>query len=145
METACRKRIDPHLEPISSSSVTPSAKRAASSSTPISPRVPSYWYLEMVAKQNEINGHTIMPTGCSSRTSPAILRSRDARFRDGQIVSAGAAAAPDAGTSDYDSYPVMALIISECRRLSQCSAVQEQLGAAHRRAGLPGFANGLRG
>ena len=65
----------------------------------------------------------------------------NARFRDGQIVSASATAAPDAGTSDYDSYPVMALIISECRRLSQCPAVPEQLGAAHRRAGLPGFAN----
>jgi hypothetical protein len=37
-------------------------------------------------------------------------------------VSASAAAALDAGTPDYDSYPVMALIISET-----------------------GFANGLRG
>ena len=37
----------------------------------------------------------------------------NARFRDGQIVSASATAAPDAGTSDCDSYPVMALIISD--------------------------------
>jgi hypothetical protein len=84
------------------------------------------WFLEMVAKQRLHQQSSVQ---------------ENARFRDGQIVSASAAAAPDAGTSDYDSYPVMALIISECRRLSQCPAVPEQLGAAHRRAGLPGFAN----
>jgi hypothetical protein len=51
----------------------------------------------------------------------------NARFRDGQIVSASAAAALDAGTSDYDSYPVMALIISETRvreRLARLTPVQ---------------------
>ena len=37
----------------------------------------------------------------------------NARFRDGQIVSASPTAAPDAGTSDCDTYPVMALIISD--------------------------------
>ena len=65
------------------------------------------WFLEVVAKQNEINGHTIMPT--------------------------------DLFKSDFTGDP------RQCRRLSQCPAVPEQSGAAHRRAGLPGFANGLRG
>src|SRR6202011_3630639 len=89
-------------------------------------------------------GSTVTPS-CRPTCSIGLHRrssaQENARFRDGQIVSASATAAPDAGTSDYDSYPVMALIISECRRLSQCPAVPEQLGAAHRRAGLPGFAN----
>ena len=56
------------------------------------------WFLEMVAKQRLHQQSSVQ---------------ENARFRDGQIVSASAAAAPDAGTSDYDSYPVMALIISD--------------------------------
>jgi hypothetical protein len=105
------------------------------------------WFLEMVAKQNEINSHTIMPTDLFKSDftgDPPLKRTRG--FRDGQIVSASATAAPDAGTSDCDSYPVMALIISDSvADYPNVLLCRSNSGAAHRRAGLPGFANGLRG
>jgi hypothetical protein len=75
------------------------------------------WFLEMVAKQNEINGHTIIPADLFKSdftgNPPLDIQGENARFRDGRIVSDRAAAAADTGTSDYDSYPVMALIISD--------------------------------
>jgi hypothetical protein len=62
-----------------------------------------------VVKQNEINADRPVQVGLHRRSSAQ----ENARFRDGQIVSASPTAAPDAGTSDCDSYPVMALIISD--------------------------------
>jgi hypothetical protein len=103
------------------------------------------WFLEMVTKQNEINGHTIMPTDLFKSDftgNPPLKRTR------GSATARSCRPAPPrrsiAGTSD-DSYPVMALIISDSVAYPNVLLCPEQLGAAHRRAGLPGFANGLRG
>ncbi|MEP9380144.1 alpha/beta fold hydrolase [Aquabacter sp. CN5-332] len=75
------------------------------------------WFLAMMAKQNEINAHTIIPEDIFradfTGNPPLDIQGENARFQNGQIVSDPAAAAADAGTSRYDSYPPMALMISD--------------------------------
>ncbi|MFI0849586.1 alpha/beta fold hydrolase [Mesorhizobium sp. IMUNJ 23232] len=75
------------------------------------------WFIKMMAKQNEINARTIIPEDIFradfTGNPPLDIQGENARFRNGRIVSDPAAAAADAGTSRYDSYPAMALMISD--------------------------------
>ena len=75
------------------------------------------WFLVMIAKENAINGHIIIPPDVLISefigNPPLDVQGENARFSDGTIVSESASAALDAGTSDYDQYPPIALIVSD--------------------------------
>jgi len=75
------------------------------------------WFLQMVADQDRLNGHTIIPADLFrplfTGNPPLDIQGENARFSDGRMVTDIAAAATDSGASDYGSLPPMALIISD--------------------------------
>ena len=74
------------------------------------------WFVQMIAMENKINGHTILPETVLrtqfTGNPPLDLQGEILRFHDGRMVTEIGAAATDSGSFDYNSYPPMALIIS---------------------------------
>lgn len=75
------------------------------------------WFLDMLQAQNKIAGHEIIPPGILKSqivgNPPLGIQGENAQLRDGRMVLDSAAAATDAGTSDYDDYPPIGLVISD--------------------------------